>query len=102
MSTKVVNVKKEPCDVYIGRGSRWGNPFRMLTEPDRESVVVKYRQYLYNQIQSGEVTIEELMSLSGKRLGCYCAPKACHGDVIVSAIEYYAKLEKESEHARNL
>ncbi len=94
MSTKVVNVKKEPYDVYIGRGSRWGNPFRMHKEEDRNLVVSQYRIYLFEQLQSGEVTPEDLLALDGKRLGCYCAPRACHGDVIVNAIEYYKKSQK--------
>ena len=86
--TKVVNKRVEPFDVYIGRGSKWGNPFVMKSEADRERVIEQFRKYLWEQIEAGVVTKDELRALDGKRLGCFCAPKACHGDVIVAAIEW--------------
>ena len=86
--TKVVNKRVEPFDVYIGRGSKWGNPFVMRSEADRERVIEQFRKYLWKQIEAGVVTKDELRALDGKRLGCFCAPKACHGDVIVAAIEW--------------
>ena len=30
---------------------------------------------------------EELKRLKGKKLGCWCKPERCHGDVIVKLIE---------------
>lgn len=39
-------------------------------------------------MNSGEITEEMLSQLDGKRLGCFCKPKSCHGDVIVSAVEF--------------
>ena len=89
--TKVVNKRVEPFDVYIGRGSKWGNPFVMRSEADRERVIEQFRKYLWKQIEAGVVTKDELRALDGKRLGCFCAPKACHGDVIVAAIEWSKK-----------
>lgn len=88
---KVVNKYKDKFDVYIGRGSKWGNPFPMKNKSDEERsrVIEEYRKHLWNQISSGEITIYELLELDGKVLGCFCKPKACHGDVIVSAINYY-------------
>lgn len=85
---KVVNKYWEPHEVYIGRGSIWGNPFRMASEADRVTVVAKHKQHLWKQIKDGVITKQMLLSLDGKRLGCYCAPKACHGDNIVKAVKW--------------
>lgn len=86
--TTVVNKYKEDYDVYIGRGSIWGNPYTIGEDGDREVVIAKYRSYLWSQIEAGFITKEQLLSLDGKRLGCFCKPKPCHGDIIVKAIEW--------------
>ena len=76
---RVVNLSKEDCDVYIGRPSKWGNPYKLGRDGTRFEVILKYRAYVTEQIDNGVLDISELQ---GKRLGCYCAPKACHGDVL--------------------
>lgn len=87
----VVNKYKEDYDVYIGRGSPWGNPFKIGSDATREEVIEKYKLYLWEQIKSGKVTKQMLLELKGKRLGCFCKPQACHGDVIVKAVEWAEK-----------
>ena len=67
--------------VYIGRGSKWGNPFVMRSESQRDSVCEQYERRLTAQIERGEVTWGELADLHGKDLVCFCAPKRCHGHV---------------------
>lgn len=89
----VVNKYKDEYDVYIGRGSKWGNPFKIGEKYSREESIRKFTQYFYRGIKSGKFTIDEILELDGKRLGCFCKPQSCHGDVIVRAVEYY-KLEK--------
>lgn len=84
----VVNKYKSEYDVYIGRGSIWGNPFVMQDREDRARVITSYRKYLWEQIKQGKITKEMLIALDGKRLACYCAPQACHGDVIVAAVKW--------------
>lgn len=84
----VVNKHKSNFDIYIGRGSTWGNPYVMQSEADRELVIEKYKKHLKNQIRNGSVSIQMLKDLNGKKLGCFCKPKACHGDVIVKAVEW--------------
>ena len=90
--TTVVNKYKvnmsDPDIVYIGRGSLFGNPFKMHNEDDRAKVIELYRHWLWKALQEGKITKEMLLALDGKRLACYCAPKACHGDVLVKAIEW--------------
>jgi hypothetical protein len=91
---KVVNLYKESYDVYIGRPrsgedtSIWANPFKIHCEDDRGEVIENYRESLWKQIQTGVVTKEMLINLDGKTLGCFCKPKACHGDVIIKAVKW--------------
>jgi len=75
---QVVNKYKSEFDVYIGRGSKWGNPFVIGQDGTREEVIEKYRQYILNQPE----LLRDLHELDGKVLGCFCKPKACHGDVL--------------------
>ena len=78
MKTTVVNIRAEKCDVFIGRPSKWGNPFRLTCEEDRTEVIEKYREW----IKTNPVLLKSLHKLKGKRLGCYCKPLPCHGDVL--------------------
>ena len=83
---KVVNKRNQQYDVYIGRGSVWGNPFVMGKDGTREDVIEKFRMYAREKYISGEWTDDIILELYGKRLGCFCAPKPCHGDVLVEAV----------------
>ena len=81
--TKVVHCKKEKYDVYIGRPSKWGNPFIIGRDGTREEVIEKYREYIMQRPD----LLSDLHELKGKVLGCWCKPKPCHGDVLVELIE---------------
>lgn len=86
---KVVHCKHQPFDVYIGRPSPWGNPFVIGKDGSRDEVIEKYRHFLWQKIrQEGTPFIAQLASLEGKTLGCFCAPKACHGDVLIKAVNW--------------
>lgn len=85
---RVVNKYKEDYDVYIGRGSLWGNPFKIGADGTREEVIEKFRLYLWEQIKAGRISKEQLVELEGKTLGCFCTPQACHGDIIVKAVNW--------------
>jgi len=78
MSTKVVHCKKEKYDVYIGRPSKWGNPFEIGKDGNREEVIEKYKEWIKNQPE----LLKDLPELKNKILACWCAPKACHGDIL--------------------
>lgn len=78
LMTRVVHCKREPYDVYIGRPSKWGNPFLLTTPNSRQVVIDQYREWIQNQPE----LLAALHELRGKTLGCWCAPKACHGDVL--------------------
>lgn len=81
--TRVVHCRKEPYDVYIGRGSKWGNPFIIGVDGNREEVIRKYARWILKE----KHLMDSLEELRGKILGCWCKPKACHGDVLVRLLE---------------
>jgi hypothetical protein len=81
--TRVVHCKKEDYDIYIGRPGLWGNPFIIGEDGTREEVIELFRHYLLGN----RAMMESLHLLKGKKLGCWCAPKPCHGDVLVEMVE---------------
>lgn len=74
----------QPGDVRIDRATKWGNPYPITRTDDRASVITKYAFYLKHCIDNEGLDLSELKD--AKRLGCWCKPKACHGDVIVKAM----------------
>lgn len=78
MKTTVVKVTNQTCDVYIGRPSKWGNPFYIGQDGTRAEVIRKYEEWILQQPE----LLSSLSELKGKRLGCHCKPQACHGDVL--------------------
>lgn len=86
MTPRVVHCKKEPFDVYVGRGSVWGNPYShregTLAEHvvgSRSEAIKKYEEHLL----ANEELMRSLPELKGKILGCWCKPKSCHGDILL-------------------
>lgn len=84
--TTVVNIKHNKCDAYIGRGSPFGNPFRIGVDGDREQVLAKYRTYFKRRLTDPKFR-DSILSLKDKVLGCWCKPLLCHGDVIIEFLE---------------
>lgn len=66
--------------VYVGRPSRYGNPYVIGRDGSREQVVAKYREWLCEQPELVEAA---RLELRGKDLVCWCAPFACHADVLL-------------------
>ena len=81
--TRVVNKYRDSYDVYIGRNSKWGNPFKIGIDGTREDVIEQYREW----IQTQSNLLNSLEELRGKTLGCFCKPKACHGDILVELLD---------------
>jgi hypothetical protein len=91
--TKVVHFKKEEYDVYIGRPSKWGNPFTRISDRNtlaeyvigpEEDAIEAYRTWLTEG--EGQYLLKDIEELRGKKLGCWCSPKRCHGDVLVELL----------------
>ena len=87
--TTVVHCSKEEFDVYIGRASngqpasKWANPFRIGRDGTRPEVIEKYRHWMVTQVD----LLTYLHELKDKRLGCWCHPKACHGDFLAALVD---------------
>lgn len=81
--TTVVNKEFSLYDIYIGRGSKWGNPYRITGSCNRVEAIKKYEQYVRNK----KSLMRSLIELRGKRLGCHCYPKQCHGEVLIKLLE---------------
>lgn len=75
----VVHCKKAKYDVYVGRPGKWGNPIVLKRESEREAVLEEYIEYLNDHPQLMEDARREL---KGKVLGCWCAPRLCHAEVL--------------------
>lgn len=86
--TSVVNKYKDKYDVYIGRGSIWGNPFT-VQEFGRDVCIDKFESYIRERLVKEPGLVKSLLSLEGKCLGCFCKPQRCHGDVLIKLIEEY-------------
>lgn len=96
MQTTVVNKYRHVAtanDVYIGRGSKWGNPFTHIQSgtkaetivTTREEVIQAYREYITTG--RGTSLLKDLHELRGKNLVCFCKPKECRGDILKELVE---------------
>lgn len=103
--TKVVNLNHEPYDVYIGRGSKWGNPYTTIKDRNTlasevvetsKEAISRYKEHVLNSPE----LINSLHELEGKTLGCFCKPKPCHGDVLLELLTV-RKLKKIIETNKN-
>jgi hypothetical protein len=97
--SKVVNCNSSSYDVYIGRPSKWGNPFTHKDNTlakfkciNREEAISKHKIWLLHG--EGKHLLKELSELEGKVLGCHCKPLACHGDTLVKEINKKLLREK--------
>lgn len=98
----VVHCKKDKFDIYIGRPSKWGNPFVIGKDGTRKDVIEKYRKYLWVKLENKEITVKELSELHGKVLGCFCSPEPCHGDVLLKASAWaYTIIRKRSKSSKS-
>jgi len=80
---KVLNARRAgrhstATQVYIGRPNKWGNPFVIGRDGSRAEVIAKYRAWIVAQPE----LMGALDELRGRDLVCWCAPLACHGDVL--------------------
>lgn len=101
MKTIVINRRLEPEDVYIGRGSPFGNPFIASDVPSKfggavrvkntAEAVSRYRTWLTTSEEIPgwkKPSFEDIWKLRGQRLGCYCkGHQPCHGDVLIELVE---------------
>lgn len=82
--TTVVNRHFASYDIYIGRGTLWGNPFIRGVHGNLPEILERYEEWIRNEVAEGRVDLEPLR---GQVLGCSCKPKPCHGDILVKLID---------------
>lgn len=68
-----------PDAIYVGRPSKWGNPFVLSTNIPRHIAVHEYHKWILKQPE----LMNSLHELRGKDLVCWCAPLPCHADVLL-------------------
>lgn len=77
----VVRNKRESSNgIYVGRPSAWGNPFVIGKDGSREQVIELYRAWMEQQLALNPRWLDPLQ---GKDLVCWCAPLACHADLLL-------------------
>jgi len=82
---RVKGWRMPPNAVYVGRPSRWGNPFEIGRDGSREEVLAKYRVWLEEKLDEDPAFLEPLR---GKILVCWCPlDKPCHADIILEFLE---------------
>lgn len=77
---KVLNKKDSSDGIYVGRPTKFGNPFVLGRDGDRATVVLKYKKYIEARPELLHAARRELR---GSNLICWCAPLACHGDILL-------------------
>jgi hypothetical protein len=94
--TRVVNIHKEKYDVLIDRTTVFGNPFPEW-KWGREECIRRFETYFYLRLERDPEWRNKVLALQGKVLGCHCKSSqmevACHGDVYVSYLSAYDKLQ---------
>lgn len=90
-TTRVVNIYREPYDIYIGRAGKgkdgyYGNPFRVINN-ERDSTKELFTRYFNERIQNDPIFKQRVLDMKDKTLGCFCKQPHkevwCHGDVYV-------------------
>lgn len=89
--TELVNMSRHGREgvTPIDRSTRFGNPYRLEKDGGdytREESVDAYREWFVGEIENDEFR-SAVERLRGETLGCWCKPKACHGDVILAFLE---------------
>ena len=83
---KVVNCNREEYDVYVGRPSKFGNPYSHIPGAApwpvecREHAITLYEEWIRSQ---PELMAAAKKELKGKVLGCHCKPLDCHGEILL-------------------
>ena len=91
--TVVVNRHYKSFTKYIGRGTKFGNDYRIGPDGTREDVIAKHKKDFYNDWGLQEAVWNELR---GEIIGCSCKPLACHGDTYIEYIENRERTESET------
>jgi len=98
MPRQVINIKEDNYDVYVGRGSNWGNPFMIGRDGTREQVIKRFIAFYKNShSKQAKFMRDNIHTLKGKVLGCHCYPQRCHGDYLArKAMQKWKKVKRKN------
>ncbi len=65
--------------IYVGRGTAWGNPFKIGRDGTRDEVIARYEA----EVMPGL----DLTDLRGRDLVCNCHPLRCHAHSLLRETE---------------
>ena len=85
---RVVNIRTEwqvPY-IYVGRPTVWGNPWKAGEDGTREEVIARYRAWIETRQDLLRWLRRDMERLGVDALGCWCAPKPCHADVLAELL----------------
>ncbi len=68
---------------YVGRPSEFGNPYVIGKDGTRDNVVELFKEWFFNDPDLMAKAVDEL---KGKDLVCWCAPWACHADILLEYV----------------
>jgi hypothetical protein len=85
--TTVVHCKKAKYDVLIDRTTIFGNPFPISETCHRSTSLAMFTSYFYRRLEKDREFRNAIEALKDKTLGCWCKPKACHGDIIAAYLD---------------
>lgn len=78
---------------YPKKDSLFANPFKIDEKTNREEVLKKYKIYIKEKIEKNPDLKNELLKLDNKKLGCWCKPFKCHGDILIKMIKKIKKMK---------
>ncbi len=92
---RVIHMRNAPRDwrdnpryAYIGRGSKWGNDYsHQLWSKAAHRVETREEAIAMFERHQLPGLLPDILELEGKILVCYCYPEACHGHVLVKALD---------------
>ncbi len=96
--TTVVNLRREAYDVYIGRAGHgksgyFGNPLKVSEHG--AAALTLYREFFLGRVNTDAEFRARVLALRGKRLGCFCKPAECHGDIIAEWVDAQPECHRE-------
>lgn len=93
-------------NIYVGRkgivfinkkrfpekSSNFANPYKIGKDGTREEILIKYKNYIIDKLKNNEELKNELLSLKNKKLGCWCYPEMCHGNILLELINAHEEI----------
>lgn len=110
LKNKKTHIQKSgEIDIYIGRGSPLGNPFKIGKEWSRNRVCEEYEKYFYRNVcikdspvRNEVIRIFKLVR-SGRNVNliCFCSPSRCHGETVIKFLSAHLPIETLTDDESN-